>query len=197
MTIQTKSEVAEYWEKRYKNDSTGWDMEKISPPLKAYFDQLEDKNIKMLIPGCGNAYEAEYLIRNNFTNVHVLDIAKQPLTNLKDRVNNSKALHLHNIDFFDFNGKFDLIIEQTFFCSLEPEYRIDYSDKIANLLKEDARLVGLLFDFPLKSGPPYGGNMHEYKTYFEPNFHFKTFQRCYNSYYKRHPKELFINLEKK
>ena len=197
MKTQTKSELAHYWGDRYKSNTTGWDMKMVSPPLKAYFDQILHKDVKILIPGCGNAYEAEYLVENNFTDVHVLDIAEEPLFNLKQRVNKPSNLHIHNIDFFDLNDKFDLIIEQTFFCSLKPQHRVDYSNKMAELLNEKASLVGLLFDFPFASGPPYGGNSNEYQSYFKANFHTKTFQRCYNSYYKRFPKELFVNLIKK
>lgn len=195
--IKPKSEVAEYWEERYKDQRTGWDMGQVSPPLKAYFDQLEDKSKSMLIPGSGNAYEAEYLISKGFSNVHVADIASHPLKDLKQRVGDHPALHLHHKDFFDINIEFDIIIEQTFFCAIGPELRRDYAEKMASLLQADGKLVGLLFDFPLVDGPPYGGNVHEYKEYFRPYFHFHTFQRAYNSYHKRYPKEIFINLVKK
>ena len=56
---------------------TGWDIGGPSTPLVKYFDQLADKQRKILIPGAGNAYEAEYLWAQGFSNVHVLDIAPQ------------------------------------------------------------------------------------------------------------------------
>ena len=195
--IKIKNEDAQYWEDRYQNDKTGWDMHQVSPPLKNYFDQIQNKDIKILIPGCGNAYEAEYLIRQGFTNIHALDIAIQPLINLQTRIGETDALHIHQTDFFELYDTFDLIVEQTFFCALHPDLRSAYADKMKDLLKEEGQLVGLLFDFPLVSGPPYGGNISEYYTYFEPHFFFKTFQRAYNSYHKRFPKEIFINLVKK
>ena len=195
--IKTKNKDAEYWENRYSNDKTGWDMHQISPPLKHYFNQLQDKDIKILIPGCGNAYEAEYLIDLGFTDVHVLDIAIQPLINLQTRIGKSNALHIHHTEFFEFYDSFDLIIEQTFFCALKPDLRSAYADKMKELLNKNGRLVGLLFDFPLVSGPPYGGNINEYYSYFEHHFFIKTFQRAYNSYHKRFSKEIFINLVKK
>ena len=52
-----------YWQTRYLNAETGWDLGKVSPPLQAYIDQLSSQNLKILIPGAGNAYEAEYLHR--------------------------------------------------------------------------------------------------------------------------------------
>ena len=69
----------EYWENQYINNRTVWDIGYISPPLKEYFDQINDKNIKILIPGCGNAYEADYLIHNGFKNVFLLDWSEKPL----------------------------------------------------------------------------------------------------------------------
>ncbi len=68
-----------YWENRYAKNDTGWDLGKISTPLKTYFDQLENKNLKILIPGAGNAYEAEYLHQKGFKNVFVVDISKTAL----------------------------------------------------------------------------------------------------------------------
>ena len=195
--IKTKSKDVQYWEDRYRKDKTGWDMHQVSPPLKNYLDQIQNKDIKILIPGCGNAYEAEYLIHKGFKDVHVLDIANQPLINLQSRVSESNALHIHQTDFFEFYDTFDLIIEQTFFCALNPDLRLAYAEKMYDLLNKNGQLVGLLFDFPLISGPPYGGNINEYYTYFRPRFEFKTFQRSYNSYKKRFPKEIFINLVKK
>ena len=71
-----------YWEGRYKNKETGWDVGKITTPLKTYIDQLEDKTIRILIPGAGNGYEFEYLIQNGFENVFVVDLAVTPLNNI-------------------------------------------------------------------------------------------------------------------
>ena len=57
-----------YWNNRYENLETGWDVGKVSIPLKEYFEQISDKKQKILIPGSGNGYEGEYLFKNNFRN---------------------------------------------------------------------------------------------------------------------------------
>ena len=103
------------WDSRYKNNDIGWDLGKISPPLKAYFDQLENKELKILIPGGGNSYEAEYLFKNDFKNVFVVDLSKTALQNIKKRIPNFPESQLILGDFFDLDDTFDLIIEQTFF----------------------------------------------------------------------------------
>ena len=109
---------ASFWHNKYISNATGWDLGKVSPPLKTYFDQLEYKSIKILIPGAGNSYEAQYLFENGFTNIYILDIAKPPLDNLKRRVPNFPESSLVHKDFFKYSGHFDLIVEQTFFCAL-------------------------------------------------------------------------------
>ena len=118
-----------YWEERYSNQETGWDVGKITTPLKEYIDQIEDKSIKILIPGAGNSYEFEYLINNGFENVYVLDFAQSPLDNIKKRIPNCNTNQLIKSDFFEHIGNYDLIIEQTFFCALEPSLRKDYVQK--------------------------------------------------------------------
>lgn len=104
-----------YWEQKYVNNKTGWDIGHISTPIKNYIDQLENKELRILIPGAGNSHEAEYLWNLGFKNLFVLDIALQPLKNLKNRVKVIPDSHLIHTDFFEFNDTFDLIIEQTFF----------------------------------------------------------------------------------
>ena len=52
-----------YWQDKYINQHTGWDIGYISTPIKEYIDQLSDKSLKILIPGAGNAHEAAYLYK--------------------------------------------------------------------------------------------------------------------------------------
>lgn len=189
--------TANYWEQRYQENDTGWDMKKISLPLKTYIDQVEDKALKILIPGAGNAHEAEYMFNQGFRNVYVIDIAQSPLNNLKKRVPDFPENHLLHLNFFDLTQQFDLILEQTFFCALPPHKRTDYANKMHQLLKPKGMLAGLFFDFPLtKDGPPFGGSKKEYINYFEPLFDLRTFERCYNSQPKREGKELFFKFIK-
>lgn len=192
----TKKLNKTFWEKRYTNNQTGWDIGYVSTPLKEYIDQLTNKNLKILIPGAGNGHEAEYLWENGFKNIFVLDIAKPPLENLQKRIHIPEE-HIIHKDFFELDDTFDLIIEQTFFCALSPNSRQDYANKMYNLLNKDGKLIGLLFDFELtKDGPPFGGSEEEYLTYFSDNFKIKTLERAYNSIKPRQNRELFFIFEK-
>ena len=188
----------EFWENRYSSKETGWDLGSISTPLKEYVDQLPNKNIRILIPGCGNGYEAEYLHQQGFQNVFIADYASEPLENFKKRVPSFPITHLLQTDFFEINEKFDLVLEQTFFCALDPKFRKNYAKKMNEILNPNGKLAGLLFDDKLNTDkPPFGGNKEEYLEYFTPYFQIKTFEACFNSIVPRKDRELFMILIKK
>ncbi|MCS7020029.1 MAG: methyltransferase domain-containing protein [Cytophagales bacterium] len=188
-----------YWSHRYRTGETGWDIGSISTPLKAYIDQLPEsaKNSRILIPGAGNAYEAEYLWEKGFSHVFVVDIAAEPLQNFQNRIPHFPPNQLIEADFFDLSESFDLVIEQTFFCALHPQLRPNYARQMHQLLVPGGKLVGVLFDAPMNNDrPPFGGSAKEYRRYFDPYFRYKHFSPCYNSIPPRQGSELFICLER-
>jgi len=75
-----------FWDNKYKSEQTGWDIGYVSTPLKEYFDQITNKDLKILLPGGGNSYEAEYLHELGFKNVYVVDISSTVLSNFQKRV---------------------------------------------------------------------------------------------------------------
>jgi methyl halide transferase len=192
-----------YWTERYKVQNTGWDLGQPSQPLKLYFDQIKDKNCRILIPGAGNGYEAEYLFSIGFKNVFVLDISALPIQNFIDKNPDFPKNQLIIGNFFEHIGEYDLIIEQTFFCSFEPTKpnRNRYASKMANLLAANGKLIGLWFDIPLVPGNsekrPFGGTKVEYLNYLNPFFTTKSFEPCYNSNETRAGTELFGIFSKK
>jgi hypothetical protein len=189
---------SKYWEDLYLKQETRWDVGKITYPLKEYIDQIENKAIKILIPGAGNSYEFEYLITNGFENVSVLDFAQSPLDNIQKRVDKCTPNQLIKSDFFEHENQYDLIIEQTFFCALYPSLRIDYVQKMKSLLNTKGKLIGLLFQFPLtEAGPPFGGSKEEYISLFEDDFQMKTLETANNSIKPREGNELFFIFIKK
>jgi methyl halide transferase len=202
--LNTESKITEgYWTNRYNDQNTGWDIGYPSTPLKEYIDQLSDKNIRILIPGAGNAYEAEYLIAQGFTNVFVMDISPIPLQQFAERNPEFPKAQLLEVNFFKHKGKYDLILEQTFFCSFEPtfENRNNYAKQMNELLNINGQLVGVWFDIPLVEGNmdkrPFGGTKEEYLSYLDNYFTTKTFEPCHNSIAPREGQELFGIFKKK
>jgi len=189
---------AGYWNKRYLSKETGWDLGAVSPPIKIFFDNNNLKDKDILIPGAGHAYEAEYLHSLGYTEVNVVDYSEQAMLNLMERVPSFpfQNLHLHN--FFDHGGSYDIIVEQTFFCALNPELREAYKLKMHELLKSNGLLVGLYFNIPLNEDqPPYGGSRDEYKKLFSTHFEILEMDTCNTSIKPRMGNELFFRMQKK
>jgi len=195
-------EQEHYWSERYEKGNTGWDVGAPTTPIKSYIDSLTDKSTHLLIPGAGNGYEAEYAWNCGFVNTHILDISKIPLDAFKKRNPSFPSAQLHHSDFFAHEGEYDLILEQTFFCSFvpSPENRKAYAKKMSDLLCEGGKLVGVLFSFPRREGNmdkrPFGGNKKEYLSYLNPVFKDVQIEECYNSIAPRAGNEFFVQATK-
>jgi hypothetical protein len=186
----------DYWDSQYKNETIGWDIGYISPPLKEIIDQIIDKNAKILIPGAGNAYEATYLLEQGFTNVHVIDIAPEVIHRLANTFGDNKNIRLFSGNFFDHEGEYDYILEQTFFCALPPQMRPKYLWKMFHLLAPQGILTGVLFNRLFESGPPFGGSTEEYQSLFTGAFEIEQMSLCSNSIAPRARQEVLLRLKK-
>ena len=181
-----------FWNTRYQTGETQWDMGYASPALMAYMEN-KPLDAEILIPGAGNAHEAEALWNKGFKNITVLDVSTFPLENLKKRVPDFPDVQLVCADFFAFTGQFDIILEQTFFCARNPELRPAYVKKMAGLLKPTGELAGLLFDAPMNADkPPFGSNRAEYLALFATHLHVWEMETSALSIAPRAGKEVFF-----
>ncbi|MFT6442697.1 MAG: SAM-dependent methyltransferase [Salibacteraceae bacterium] len=188
----------EYWNSRYINKETGWDLGSPSRPLKEYIDTITDKSVRILIPGAGNAYEAEYLHSKGFENVTVIDISEEACRKLKNRIPDFPIKNIICADFFKTEGVFDVMLEQTFFCAIDPSERMNYIEKANQILQPNGVLVGLLFQKELfKDHPPFGGDEKIYRKLFEPLFNIHIMKTAHNSIEPRKNSELFIKMSPK
>lgn len=187
-----------YWNERYQLQQTAWDIGSASAPLKAYIDQLTHPELHILIPGCGNAYEAMYLLEKGFSHITLVDISG-PLTNkLRQQLAGyGNRIRIIHDDFFRLKEPFDLILEQTFFCALDPSLRHDYVHQMHRLLHPGGKLAGVLFNRGFaQEGPPFGGSREEYVQLLDPLFRICTMEPCYNSITPRAGTELFFIAQK-
>lgn len=196
-TTQTADDLNQnFWNSKYENNSTGWDLGMVSPPIKEYIDQIQKKDLKILIPGAGNAYEAKYLIDQGFTSVTVIDIAPKLIKKLQEEFKNNSSIQLIHGDFFEHQETYDLIIEQTFFCAIHPSLRPKYVEKMKSLLSKEGKLCGLLFNRAFDGGPPFEGNKNEYIDLMQDQLKIEAMENCYNSHPSRKDTELWINIQK-
>jgi thiopurine S-methyltransferase len=187
-----------YWEEQYNRPKQGWDMGYVSPPLKAYIDQLKNKKIKVLVPGAGKGWEVKYLYDQGFENVFYLDFSVEAVKKFKENCPTFPENQILLDDFFLITRKFDLILEQTFLSSFQPKHWPEIAKKINSLLNPEGKYTGLLFnhDFGLKY-PPFADVPEKYVSVFQPYFLFKKFEVAYNSIKPRAGRELFFIFQKK
>ena len=191
-----------YWKNRWQRGETEWDAHAPTTPIKDFVDYLAaqkvDKNLRILIPGVGSGHEAKYLLEQGFENIVVLDWAEEAIEKCRRQMPQLPDSQLIVGNFFELKGAFDLILEQTFFCALDPKWRPDYATKCFDLLNTEGSVAGVLFGkiFPF-DGPPFGGSEEEYRGYFEPLFTIEKMESCRNSIKPRQGNELWIQLKKR
>ena len=138
-------------------------------------------------------------MQQGFSNITLIDIS----TVLCEKLSIQFAEYLQNGlqiicgDFFKLQASYDLIIEQTFFCALDPFFRNQYAVKMHQLLKLGGKVVGVLFNKHFNGGPPFGGSESEYREIFQPYFKIEIMESCYNSIIARSGTEMFIKMVKK
>jgi SAM-dependent methyltransferase len=186
---------ADYWSTRYQQQQTGWDIGYGSTPLVEYLQTITDKTIDILIPGCGNAYEADWLLQHGFEHVTLLDISPVLTAVLKERFK-GQPINIVTDDFFHHQQQYDLILEQTFFCALDPALRERYVEHMHKRLLPGGKFVGVLFNRHFEGGPPFGGTKEEYELLFSKLLHIKKMELCTNSIPPRKGSELFFIAEK-
>lgn len=184
-----------FWDDKYKRNDIGWDLGQCSPVLKFWIDSIQDKTKSILIPGAGNAYELDYLLEKGFSSVTIVDISKELISRLKQKYLNEACVNLIQGDFFDLKGCYDIILEQTFFCAINPDLREKYVEKMNSLLVSRGLLLGVLFNKEFEGGPPFGGTIKNYKPLFQKHFSVE-FESCSISIPARLGNEILLKAQK-
>jgi len=153
----------EFWESRYRDGVIPWDAGKV-PESLAGFARTLVPGARVLIPGCGSAYEAAYLAQNKYQ-VLAIDFSPAAIAaarrTLGDRANIARLA-----DFFadDLGEPFDVIYERAFLCALPRTIWNSYASRCAQLLKPNGVIAGFFFFAQTPKGPPFGTSAAELKA---------------------------------
>jgi SAM-dependent methyltransferase len=159
----------DFWETRYKSQVTPWDAGRVQQAFVSFAGRLTAGS-RVLIPGCGSAYEAYFLAEHGF-DVLAIDFSDAAVDAAR-----SKLARFPNIvrraDFFEFEpgALFDVIYERAFLCALPPRMWASFADRVANLLQPSGQLAGYFYYDESVKGPPFGSNPEQLEHLLSPHF---------------------------
>lgn len=125
---------------------------------------------RVLIPGCGTAYEAAFLDRLGWA-VTALDFSAIAIEAARRQLGNWGGTLLQ-ADFFAHRPDipYALIYERAFLCALPRKLWSGYGAHMAQLLETGGFLVGFYFFSDEPKGPPFGIARAELEALLSPYF---------------------------
>lgn len=150
-----------FWDDRYQKQNTPWDLDGPTPVLESLVREFPQG--KVCIIGAGNGHDALLFAKHGF-GVTALDFAPHPMEKL---ISKAGELHLplngSVADLFklppQLRQSFDLVIEHTLYCAINPARRLEYEAAVYSLLRPEGILAGVWFPIGKKleqGGPPWG-----------------------------------------
>jgi len=173
------------WEYVYQHGGDGWELGRAAPPLDRYLRQSSPLRAgeRALVIGCGRGHEAlalAQLAKTVGAQVVAIDIAPTAIRSTQaagEKAGLQGCLQAVETDLMTgehqglmASGTYDLIVEHTCLCAIEPSRRDEYAAAVRRLLKPGGRLIGLFYCHSYPGGPPYGMSNAEVRRLLEPSF---------------------------
>jgi SAM-dependent methyltransferase len=193
-----------FWEKLYSEGQDGWELGEPSPPIATWLDSPSGpRGGTAVVPGCGRGNEVIALAAHGVQTVGI-DFAQQAITAGRaalKRAGLEARAELVQLDLFEaprtLGRRFDLAIEHTAFCAIDPTRRDEYVDVLADLLVPGGRVVGLFYAHGREGGPPFTTDEAEVRRRFGRRFDVERIAVAPNSIERRRNQELFTELRLK
>lgn len=146
--------TSEYWQGRFREQDTPWELGHPSVVLMEAFDELSHLGaplvgMRVLSPGTGRGSDALELGKRG-AEVIAVDWSEIAVNDLKHRIA-SLSPHIGRIEIL-FGDLFqiaprevDCVAEHTFFCAIDPSARRRYVERLAEWVKPGGYLVGNFF----------------------------------------------------
>lgn len=163
------SSLPDFWDTRYLAGTTPWDAGAVPDALRRHAADFPAQ-ARILVPGCGSAYEIGFLGALGF-DVTGIDFSL-PAVERARAILGASAERVQQADFFTFGapGSFDLIYERAFLCALPRKMWAAYASRCAQLLRPGGSLAGFFFYDDNPRGPPFGTSQVELTALLEPGF---------------------------
>ena len=196
------SSMPEYWEKSYQSGNMSWDLGGPTPIFNDWI-QFQTDSLSICILGAGNGWDAINFAEKGH-NVTAVDFAESAIDNMHTSAQDKGVqINLIHSDIFDlcklFNHTFDIVLEYTCFCAIDPVRRMDYVRMTNKILKPDGKLVALLFPIDKdinNDGPPFAVDLDSTIDLFSKYFILDTKEIPSLSIERRNGREVFVILKK-
>jgi len=189
-----------FWEGLYTQGFTGWELGRAAPPLSNYFAATPPTGARALVVGCGRGNEAR-MLADHGAEVTAIDIAPSAIQQAQAIVSpSSSSINYQLGDVFDLRREppaYDLIVEHTCFCAIDPKRRDDFVEAVADALHPGGVLVGLFYAHGRDGGPPFTVSAEEVRARFGDRFVIDRLELAADSVIMRRGDELFGRLIRK
>jgi len=145
-----------FWDVRFEADFMPWDQGAVPQCLAEYVARHPAPK-RVLIPGCGSAYEARLFLQAGWP-VTAIDFSPAAVVQAR-KVLGPLGANVREADFFGpelADERFEVIYERAFLCALPIKLRSAWAERVATLLSPGARLIGFFYFDQTEKGPPFG-----------------------------------------
>lgn len=191
----------EFWTDQYqKSDRPNWDLNEAANSFKDMLPRLKLPKSRVLVLGCGLGHDAALFAQAGHV-VTAVDFSELAIQKAKEKYGLFQNLQFIVADVFnlpqEWNESFDLVVEHTLFCAIDPHRRKELISVWKKLLHEEGHIFSVFFTMFKPSGPPFGLTEMDLRTFLKPSFQFLFWGRFRNSIPGRQGKELFVYAKKR
>lgn len=181
---------AAFWDHLYGDDNAGWELGRATPPLVEYFNMYVPAGLRTLVIGCGRGHEARMLARLG-AEVTAIDLSPRAIAAARSFDTSTENIEYRVADLFaPTSERYELIVEHTCFCAIDPGRRDEYVDRTADVLVSGGALVGLFYAHGRGGGPPHTTSADELRQRFARRYDLKFLKLAEHSILVRAEQEL-------
>jgi protein-L-isoaspartate O-methyltransferase len=164
-----------FWDERFAAGFMPWEARGAPPAFLRWLDSAAlAAGTRVLIPGCGAAYEVAALAARG-ADVLAVDYSAAAVERARSVLAAEHAVRVRQADFFAFDAAlFDWIYERAFLAALPPRLWERWAERCAELLPPGGVMVGFFFVDDAagepRRGPPFAITAAQLRGLLEPAF---------------------------